>query len=150
MKGPSNRDGNNRELDKPADCIRCHKYAVQLYEGGIGEDGRQRTHHPSAYATGLPSGSFEIVHMRLLLCHLTEPKKVLPEVYRILRPGGALDCQDLHLSSHYCFPESPCYTRIVELCRKMGKRLGVNCNFGVRLPAAAAGAGFCSVEVRLG
>jgi hypothetical protein len=38
MKEPSNRDGNNRELDKPADCVRCHKYAVQLYEGGIGED----------------------------------------------------------------------------------------------------------------
>lgn len=118
-------------------CAKCeHPAPIQYIE-------------TSAYSTGLPSGSFDIVHMRLLLCHLTEPEKVLEEVYRILRPGGALVCQDLHLSSLYCFPESPCYARIVELCLEMGKRLGVNYNFGIRLPAAAAGAGFRSVEVRL-
>ena len=118
-------------------CAKCeHPAPIQYIE-------------TSAYATGLPSESFDIVHMRLLLCHLTEPEKVLDEVYRILRPGGALVCQDLHLSSLYCFPESPCYTRIVQLCLEMGKRLGVNYNFGIRLPAAAAGAGFRSVEVRL-
>ena len=103
----------------------------------------------SAYGTGLPAESFDIVHMRLLLCHLTEPEKVLHEVHRILRPGGALVCQDLHISSLYSFPESPAYTRIVELTLEMGRRLGVDYNFGIRLPGAAARAGFRSVEVRL-
>lgn len=118
-------------------CAKCeHPAPIQYIE-------------TSAYSTGLPSESFDIVHMRLLLCHLTDPEKVINEVYRILRPGGAMVCQDLHLSSLYCFPESPCYTRIVELCLEMGKRLGVNYNFGIRLPAAAIGAGFRSVEVRL-
>jgi ubiquinone/menaquinone biosynthesis C-methylase UbiE len=53
----------------------------------------------NAYDTGLASGSFGIVHMRLLLCHLTDPLKVLAEAYRLLKPGGALVCQDLKLSS---------------------------------------------------
>jgi ubiquinone/menaquinone biosynthesis C-methylase UbiE len=118
-------------------CAKCeHPAPIQYIE-------------TSAYATGLPAESFDIVHMRLLLCHLTEPDKVLNEVYRILRPGGALVCQDLHLASLYSFPESRCYTRIIELCLEMGKRLGVNYNYGLRLPAAAASAGFRSVEVRL-
>jgi SAM-dependent methyltransferase len=103
----------------------------------------------SAYATGLPADSFDIVHMRLLLCHLTDPEKVLQEVYRILRPGGAMVCQDLHLSSLYCFPDATSFTRMIEICLEMGKQLGVNYNFGIRLPAAAAAAGFRSVEVRL-
>jgi ubiquinone/menaquinone biosynthesis C-methylase UbiE len=118
-------------------CAKCeHPAPIQYIE-------------TSAYETGFPSESFDIVHVRLLLCHLTEPEKVLHEVYRILRPGGALVCQDLHLASLYCFPESRCYARITELCLEMGKRLGVNYNFGLRLPAAAASAGFRSVEVRL-
>jgi ubiquinone/menaquinone biosynthesis C-methylase UbiE len=33
----------------------------------------------NAYETGLPEESFDLVHMRLLLCHLTEPFKVLRE-----------------------------------------------------------------------
>ena len=103
----------------------------------------------SAYATGLPAESFDIVHMRLLLCHLTDPEKVLAEVYRLLRPDGALVCQDLKISSLYCFPESPAYTTMLRLVLEMGSCLGVDYDYGMRLPAAAAHAGFRSVEVRL-
>jgi ubiquinone/menaquinone biosynthesis C-methylase UbiE len=118
-------------------CAKCeHPAPIQYIE-------------TSAYATGFASESFDIVHMRLLLCHLTDPEKVLKEVFRILRPGGAMVCQELHLSSLYCFPQSESYERIVALCLEMGKRLGVNYDFGIRLPAAASGAGFRSVEVRL-
>jgi len=118
-------------------CARCeHPAPIQYLE-------------VSAYGTGLPAESFDIVHMRLLLCHLTEPEKVLHEVHRILRPGGALVCQDLHLSSLYSVPESAAYSRIVELCLEMGRRLGVNYNFGINLPGAAVRAGFRAVEVRL-
>lgn len=103
----------------------------------------------SAYATGLPSESFDLVHMRLLLCHLVEPAKVLTEAYRLLKPGGALVCQDLHLSSIYCFPASPAYTRMVEFGLAAGRILGVDYNYGLRLPVEAKDSGFNHVEVRL-
>ncbi len=103
----------------------------------------------SAYDTGFPSGSFDLVHMRFLLCHLVEPAKVLAEAYRLLRPGGALVCQDLHMSSIYCFPASEAYARMIEHALAGGRALGVDYNYGLRLPAAAADAGFSRVEVRL-
>jgi ubiquinone/menaquinone biosynthesis C-methylase UbiE len=38
----------------------------------------------------LESGQFDHVTMLAVLEHLTEPKKVLAEAYRLLRPGGSL------------------------------------------------------------
>jgi ubiquinone/menaquinone biosynthesis C-methylase UbiE len=103
----------------------------------------------SACATDLPADSFDIVHMRLLLCHLDNPAQALLEAHRVLKPGGALVCQDLRLSSLFCSPASPAYTRIVQYAHSMGNALGVDYDYGVRLPADALHAGFQSVEVRL-
>jgi SAM-dependent methyltransferase len=103
----------------------------------------------NAYDIGLASGSLDIVHIRLLLCHLTDPLKVLAEAYRVLKPGGALVCQDLKLSSLFCYPESSAYTRWVQVGQALGTKLGVDYDFGVRLPAAATGAGFRSVQIHL-
>jgi ubiquinone/menaquinone biosynthesis C-methylase UbiE len=77
----------------------------------------------NAYDTGLPSESFDIVHARLLLCHLTEPEKVLAEAFRLLKPGGSLVCQDLMLSSIFCHPPCSAYTRWVELGHATGNKL---------------------------
>jgi ubiquinone/menaquinone biosynthesis C-methylase UbiE len=103
----------------------------------------------NAYDTGFASASFDIVHMRLLLCHLADPLKVLAEAYRLLKPGGALVCQDLKLSSIFCSPESSAYARWVQLCMATGARLGVDYDFGIRLPAAAAEVGFRSILIHL-
>jgi ubiquinone/menaquinone biosynthesis C-methylase UbiE len=118
-------------------CAKCQNHEPIDYVEG------------SAYDTGLPSQSFDIVHMRLLLCHLVEPAKVLVEAYRLLKPGGSLVCQDLHMSSLYCFPASPAYASMVEHGLATGRILGVDYNYGLRLPVAAKEAGFSEVEVRL-
>jgi ubiquinone/menaquinone biosynthesis C-methylase UbiE len=86
----------------------------------------------NAYHTGFAPASFDIVHMRLLLCHLADPLKVLAEAYRLLKPGGALVCQDLKLSSIFCSPESSAYARWIQLCMATGTRLGVDYDFGIR------------------
>jgi ubiquinone/menaquinone biosynthesis C-methylase UbiE len=103
----------------------------------------------NAYNTGFPSKSFDIVHARLLLCHLTEPEKVIAEAFRPLKPGGSLVCQDLMLSSIFCHPPSAAYARWIEIGHAVGNKLGVNYDFGVRLPAAMQKAGFPSVQIHL-
>ena len=103
----------------------------------------------SAYETGLPAESFDIVHCRLLLCHLTEPQDVLQEMRRVLKPGGFLVSQELRLSNTFCYPDSPAYARSVSLTLEAGRRLGVNYDYGVELPAAVMDAGFQSPEVRV-
>jgi ubiquinone/menaquinone biosynthesis C-methylase UbiE len=117
-------------------CAKCNHPPIEYVE-------------VNAYDTGFVSCSFDIVHMRLLLCHLTDPLRVLAEAYRLLKPGGALVCQDLKVSSISCFPESSAYTRWVQLCLATGARLGVDYDFGVRLPAAATEVGFRSIQIHL-
>lgn len=103
----------------------------------------------SAYSTGLDSESFDLVHMRFLLCHLTEPARVLSEAYRLLKPGGVLVCGDLRISSLFCSPESAEFTRSVDYARATGKALGVDYDYGARLPVDALDAGFRAVDVQL-
>jgi ubiquinone/menaquinone biosynthesis C-methylase UbiE len=102
----------------------------------------------NAYDTGLPAASFDMVHCRLLLCHLERPADALREIHRLLKPGGVLVCQDVEISSVFSCPPSKAYEQSIALGHAMGKVFGVNYDFGVQLHAAVLQAGFGSPEVR--
>ena len=102
----------------------------------------------NAYDTGLPSASFDMVHCRLLLCHLERPMDALREMHRLLKPGGVLVCQDVEISSVFSCPSSKAYEQSIALGHAMGKVFGVNYDFGVQLHTAVLQAGFASPEVR--
>jgi len=102
----------------------------------------------SAYDTGLPSESFDLVHIRFLLCHLVDPALALREVYRLLKPGGALVCQDIRISSTFCSPENSAFARILELALAGGRALGVDYDYGLRMPLDVMKVGFQPPEVR--
>jgi ubiquinone/menaquinone biosynthesis C-methylase UbiE len=102
----------------------------------------------NAYDTGLPSESFDMVHCRLLLCHLERPADALREMHRLLKPGGVLVCQDIEISSVFSCPPSKAYEQSIALGHAMGKLFGVNYDFGVQLHTAMLQAGFGSPEVR--
>ena len=38
--------------------------------------------------TGLPSGSFDVVHARLVLVNIPSPEQVVAEMVRLVKPGG--------------------------------------------------------------
>jgi ubiquinone/menaquinone biosynthesis C-methylase UbiE len=44
----------------------------------------------TAYDTGLPRNYFDVVHCRMLLCHLASPLDALREMAAIARPGGLI------------------------------------------------------------
>jgi ubiquinone/menaquinone biosynthesis C-methylase UbiE len=102
----------------------------------------------NAYDTGLPAESFDMVHCRLLLCHLERPADALREIHRLLKPDGVLVCQDLELSTLFSRPASKAYEQSVALGHAMGKMLGVNYDFGTQLHSAVLEAGFGSPTVK--
>jgi ubiquinone/menaquinone biosynthesis C-methylase UbiE len=103
----------------------------------------------SAYDTGLPSASFDIVFCRYLLCHLTDPLDVLAEMYRLLKPGGAVVCVDLDITAAYASPPSLAMARSIDIAMETGKALGVTYAFGRKLHTAMLKTGFVGVTPRL-
>jgi ubiquinone/menaquinone biosynthesis C-methylase UbiE len=57
--------------------------------------GRIRLARLDAKATGWPDASFDVVMSNSIVHHIPEPRDVLAEVWRLLRPGGLLFVRDL-------------------------------------------------------
>jgi ubiquinone/menaquinone biosynthesis C-methylase UbiE len=101
----------------------------------------------SAYDTGLPAESFDVVHTRLLLCHLNQPEDAIAEFYRLLKPGGVFVCHDLYLSGMLSVPLTSAWTRSMEIGHALGRSIGVDYDHGLKLPMRMLEAGFQRPEV---
>lgn len=101
----------------------------------------------SAYDTGLPAESFDLVHTRLLLCHLNRPEDAIAEFYRLLKPGGVFVCHDLYLSGMLSVPPTSAWTRSMEIGHALGRSIGVDYDHGLKLPTRMLEAGFRRPEV---
>ncbi|HEX4154615.1 MAG TPA: class I SAM-dependent methyltransferase [Acidobacteriaceae bacterium] len=101
----------------------------------------------SVYDTGLPAESFDLVHTRLLLCHLNRPQDAVREFYRLLKPGGVFVCSDLYLSGTFSMPPSRSWTRSIEVAHALGRSIGVDYDSGLKLQLRMMEAGFERPEV---
>jgi SAM-dependent methyltransferase len=88
----------------------------------------------SAYETGLPRDFFDVVHCRLLLCHLLRPLDVLREMAAITRLGGLVVCFDIDLTGLFSIPATDCYKRVQELLTTHHQLRGMDIALGLNLP----------------
>lgn len=103
----------------------------------------------SAYQTGLPQASFDLVFSRFLMCHLSEPVQALREMRRILKPGGILVCEDHDDGGIFTEPPTNAYKRLVEISETVNRSLGLDSYIGIKLPRIVCEAGFQNIAVRV-
>jgi ubiquinone/menaquinone biosynthesis C-methylase UbiE len=70
-----------------------------------------------ARRTGLPPGSFDLVHARTLLVTVPQPAEVLAEMVRLARPGGWIASLEPDTEYSLCYPAHPAWTRLSEIFR---------------------------------
>lgn len=67
-----------------------------------------------AYNTGLPDGSFDLVHMRFLASVAGDAERLLAEAIRLVRPGGVLACQEATTETVRSVPSNPAFDRLAQ------------------------------------
>ena len=90
-----------------------------------------------AEALPLPAGSFDTVVATLVLCSVEEPTRVLSEIHRLLRPGGAF----LFLE-HVGAPTGTWTRRVQGLLEPVWRRISGNCHLTRETRSLLEAAGF--------
>jgi SAM-dependent methyltransferase len=101
-----------------------------------------------ATATGLRSASFDLVHARTLLINVANPAKVVAELARLARPGGAVALQEPDAASWVCDPPHPAFDRLRDRVIAVYPRVGKDILLGRRSPRLLRDAGLRDVQVR--
>jgi SAM-dependent methyltransferase len=65
-----------------------------------------------AYRTGLPTSTFDLVHMRFIGSTAGKPEALLQEAIRLARPGGTVAMQEPDMATLVCQPPHPAWDRL--------------------------------------
>lgn len=97
--------------------------------------------------TGLPSGSFDLVHARLLLVTIPDPAAVVAEMVRLARPGGWVLSDEADCSTHICHPPNAAWDRLAGTFLDAFRLDGADPDLGRRLSGLFRAAGLVEVTV---
>jgi SAM-dependent methyltransferase len=100
-----------------------------------------------ARRTGLPPGSFDLVHARTLLVNVPEPAAVVTEMARLARPGGWIVGFEPDTGYSPCYPAHPAWDRLSEIFRAAITRNGADRAIGRRLTELYREAGLEDIRV---
>jgi ubiquinone/menaquinone biosynthesis C-methylase UbiE len=98
-----------------------------------------------ARQTGLPAGSFDLVHARTLLVNVPDPAEVTAEMARLARPGGWVAAMEPDIEATLCYPPLAAFDRITELNAVALARHGADPRVGRRVPELFRQAGLADV-----
>jgi ubiquinone/menaquinone biosynthesis C-methylase UbiE len=97
--------------------------------------------------TGLPAGSFDLVHARTLLVNLPDPAEVVAEMVRLARPGGWIGSVEPDTEYGLCYPAHPAFDRLYALFHAAFRRNGADPFIGRRLTELYREAGLEEINV---
>ena len=100
-----------------------------------------------ARGTGLPSGSFDLVHTRTLLVNASDPEAVLTEMVRLARPGGAIAVLEPDAGMSVCYPPHQAWDRMARIWADVTRAYGIDAQIGRRLPDLFRQAGLADIGI---
>lgn len=100
------------------------------------------------YDTGLPRGSFDLVHVRFLFTTVGRQAELLAEALALLRPGGVLGVQEADVTTLSCHPAHPAWDRIKDVIISVFRRTGGDTFAGRRMFGMLRRAGLQEVRFR--
>ncbi len=101
-----------------------------------------------AYETGLPSGSFDLVHVRFVAGTAGEPSRLLQETIRLTRPGGVVAFQEPDIATLNCYPPHWAWDRLKSVLEQAFVCAGADVRLAQRLYQLARHAGLEDVHYR--
>jgi ubiquinone/menaquinone biosynthesis C-methylase UbiE len=102
----------------------------------------------NAYRPDLPSGSFDLVHMRFVASTAGEPEILLREAIRLCHPGGVVALQEPDMAALNCYPPHPAWDRLKAALEGAFTSVGADIRLAQRLFALARHAGLQDVQYR--
>ena len=101
-----------------------------------------------AKATGLPRGSFDVGHARLVLVNVPEPERVIAELVALVRPGGMVASHEADYLPHICHPPSPAWNRLFEVYEAYSRANGIDLFVGRKTYRMLRDAGIVDLQVK--
>jgi ubiquinone/menaquinone biosynthesis C-methylase UbiE len=101
-----------------------------------------------ARQSGLPAGSFDVVHARTLLINVPEPSAVAEEMARLAKPGGWVASMEPDTEHWLCHPPHEALERIAELFLPVFSRNGADPYIGRRVAGMLRQAGLEDVGLQ--
>lgn len=105
-------------------------------------------HQGEAYASGLPAGAFDLVHMRFVASTFGDPETLIREAMRLARPGGVVALQEPDVESFKCHPPHPAWGRLMTALLDVFASVGADVFLARRLHGLMRQAGLTEVQYR--
>jgi ubiquinone/menaquinone biosynthesis C-methylase UbiE len=101
-----------------------------------------------AYQSGLPAGTFDLVHMRFVASTAGNTEGLLREATRLVRPGGIVALQEPDGSTLNCYPPHPAWDRLKSALLAAFKGVGADLELARKLYFAVQQSGLRDVQYR--
>jgi ubiquinone/menaquinone biosynthesis C-methylase UbiE len=101
-----------------------------------------------AYRTGLPRGSFDLVHVRFVASTVGKPDDLIAEANALARPGGIVALQEPDTHTLKCYPPHPAWDRLAQVLEQAFVCVGNDVRLAQRLYRLARHAGLEDVQYR--